>query len=200
MNTRTLQKQQTRQKILTTAYNLFSIHGFVTINTVEIAKAADVSHGLLFAHFHNREELINAAIHLFKERTAAKIHDCAQEKSSLAVVLQMHLQGLAENELFYTHLIAEAHLLSRESQLQLIAIQSAISIHIAVAASREMESGIIKTVPNDLLFNTWIGLLHHYLLNRTLFIPEGSIIERFGQNLLDHYLFLLSNNQSRRTL
>jgi hypothetical protein len=46
-------------------------------------------------------------------------------------------------------------------------------------------------MPMHLLFNTWIGLVHHYMVNRDLFAPEGSVIARRGKELLDHYMGLL---------
>jgi len=47
-------------------------------------------------------------------------------------------------------------------------------------------------VPMHLLFNTWIGLVHHYVCNRDLFAPGESVIARRGSVLLDHYMGLLA--------
>lgn len=38
----------------------------------------------------------------------------------------------------------------------------------------------------------WIGLVHHYLMNRDLFAPGESVIARRGRELLDHYMGLLA--------
>jgi len=43
-----------------------------------------------------------------------------------------------------------------------------------------------------LLFNTWLGLIHHYLGNRDLFAPGHSVVERHGSMLLDHFVGLLA--------
>jgi hypothetical protein len=47
-------------------------------------------------------------------------------------------------------------------------------------------------MPLHLLFNTWIGLIHHYLMNRELFAPGASVVERHGRELLDHFMYLIS--------
>jgi hypothetical protein len=46
-------------------------------------------------------------------------------------------------------------------------------------------------MPLHLLFNTWIGLVNHYLVNRELFAPGASVIERRGAELLDHFMNLI---------
>ena len=44
----------------------------------------------------------------------------------------------------------------------------------------------------SLLFNTWLGLVNHYLVNRDLFADPGeSVIARRGESLLDHFMALI---------
>lgn len=83
-------------------------------------------------------------------------------------------------------------MLPNESRQMLVAIQSVVSHHLCAAAEREMKEGMIRPQPLHLLFNTWIGLLHYYLANDDLFAPEGSVLERYGEELLEHYLSLLA--------
>ena len=55
-----------------------------------------------------------------------------------------------------------------------------------------MNAGAIEPMAPHLLFNTWLGLLHHYVANRDLFAPGGSVLERRGNELLDHTMHLLA--------
>ncbi|MNC80717.1 hypothetical protein D3C75_1336170 [compost metagenome] len=55
-----------------------------------------------------------------------------------------------------------------------------------------MENGTAAYMPVHLLFNSWIGLLHHYLMNRDLFAPDESVLERYGKELLAHFMRMVS--------
>lgn len=51
-----------REKILHTALELFSNHGFEKTSIREIAKAADISLGLLYNYFESKEALLKAIV------------------------------------------------------------------------------------------------------------------------------------------
>ncbi len=55
-----------------------------------------------------------------------------------------------------------------------------------------MVNGDIRSIPMHLLFNTWIGLIHYYLFNRDLFSPDGSVMEKIGEELINHFMRLLT--------
>ena len=197
---RQLQKEQTRKHLIETALLQFAIHGLTTTKTADIAKAAKVAHGTVFSHFATQEELINAVIKVFGERVAKRLHELAACHNSLKEVLSAHLKGISEFEAFYTRLVIENRLLPESARKAFITIQSSISFHINEAAEQEMNEGMIKQCEAYLLFNTWMGLVHYYLANNDLFAPEGSVIERYGQELLEHYMELIAipRNKQRR--
>lgn len=186
------QKEQTRQRLIDTALSLYAREGLLATRTADVAREAGVSHGTIFAHFATQEALLNAVIEVFSAQTTARLHELASQGSSLREVLQAHLAGLREGEAFYARLVRESRMLPDESRHILTAIQSVVSHHLCAAAEREMQVGLIRTMPIHLLFNTWIGLLHYYLANDDLFAPEGSVLERYGEELLEHYLSLLA--------
>ncbi|MCH1639809.1 TetR/AcrR family transcriptional regulator [Paenibacillus timonensis] len=186
------QKEQTRQRLIDTALSLYARQGLVATRTADVAREAGVSHGTVFAHFATQEALLNAVIEAFGTQTGARLHELASQGSSLREVLQAHLAGLREAEPFYARLVRENRLLPDESRHILTAVQSVVSHHLCAAAEREMQAGLIRNMPLHLLFNTWIGLLHYYLANDDLFAPEGPVLERYGEELLEHYLFLLA--------
>ncbi|WP_010244388.1 TetR/AcrR family transcriptional regulator [Acetivibrio cellulolyticus] len=186
------QKENTKQLIIDVALNQFAKEGLTTARTSDIAIAAKVSHGTIFVHFPTREILLDAVIEEFGMRITKRLHELVSENCGIKEVLEAHVKGLSEHEGFYTRLASEGRLLNESSRNSLIMIQSAISFHISQVADREMEAGKIRSMPVALLFNTWIGLVHHYLVNSDLFTPEGSVLESYGKQLIDHFINLIS--------
>ncbi len=192
MNKRSLQKEQTREKILLAAHRLFAANGFATVNTHDISVEAEVSHGCIFVHFPTRSDLIIAVIMRFGEKIAARVHVLEEANHSLKTVLRAHVDIIKENESFYTQLLRDNTVLPREAIVQTIAIQSAVSHHIGKAAHKEIKKGKIMAIADDLLFNTWMALLHYYLTNKQLFVVSGSVMEKHGGKLLDHFMKLIT--------
>jgi len=189
------QKLQTRNRLIETALEQFAKNGLAATRTSDIAEAAQVSHGTLFAHFPTREALIDEVIEEFGSRITRRLHELVVGSCGVREALEAHLKGLREYEEFYTRLISEAAVLHDGARNALIMIQSSISFHLIQAAEREIKAGRLMEQPVDLLFNTWVGLIHYYLMNRELFSPGDSVIEKHGRRLTDHYLKLISNNK-----
>src|SRR3954465_3892661 len=64
-------KQQTRQRIVAAAVELFAERGFDHVPVVEVARAADVSEATVFNYFPSKEDLVYEgmeAVELFAER------------------------------------------------------------------------------------------------------------------------------------
>lgn len=195
MNKRQEQKEKTRNYIIDVALNQFAKDGLTTTRTSDIANAANLSHGSIFAHFPTREALLDEVIEEFGTRVTNRLHELAEENCGMRELLWAHLRGIEEYEAFYTRLISEASLLHESARNTLIGIQSAISFHLIQVAEREMESSKIIKMPLNLMFNTWVGLINYYLMNRDLFAPGESVISRYGQQLVDHYMNLISRRE-----
>jgi AcrR family transcriptional regulator len=189
---RQLQKEQTQQRILESAIEVFARQGILVTRMSDIAEEAGVSHGTVFAHFESQEALLSAVIEQFGLRMGQRTHALATASSSLRDVLLAHLKGIQENEAFYTRLVIETRGLLKVARETLISIQSAISFHISQAAERAMDNGTITKMPISLLFNTWVGLVHYYLANGDMFSPDGTVIETCGEVLIDHFMKLIS--------
>lgn len=69
--TRQQQKEETRARILECAAALFAERGYFETRIADIAKAAGVSHGSLFAHFGSKEGVLRALHVADLERFAA---------------------------------------------------------------------------------------------------------------------------------
>lgn len=190
MSKRLEQKNQTRDKILKSALEIFSTNGIINTKTSDIAKKAGISHGLIFNHFPTREHLIDTIIQEFGMTIAENLHKLCENKTSIKEILSAHLEGIKTNENFYTRLISEAPVLHRSALDSLIMIQSTISHHFLLVI--EKEKNLYADTPLHLLFNTWLGLLHYYLTNKHLFTTKESLIESYGNELINHYMKLIT--------
>ena len=184
-------KLETKKLLIDTAMNQFAKNGLITTRTSDIAAAANVSHGTLFAHFPTREILLNEVIEEFGMRIISRLHELVNSNGGMREVLEAHLKGISEYEAFYTGLVSEARLLDESARNQFVMIQSAISFHIIQVAENEMKAGKIRAMPMDMLFNTWVGLIHYYLVNGDLFAPGESILKRYSKQLIEHYMNLI---------
>ncbi|MDP4181257.1 MAG: TetR/AcrR family transcriptional regulator [Bacillota bacterium] len=192
MNKRQEQKVKTRKLIIDIALNQFAKDGLVTTRTSDIAASANLSHGAVFAHFPTREALLNEVIEEFGMRVTKHLHELVEENVSMQGILEAHLKGIEEYEEFYTRLISEASILPESARNTLIGIQSAISFHMLEVAESEMKSSKLIKMPFNLMFNTWNGLINYYLMNKDLFAPRESVISRYGQQLVNHFMNLIS--------
>lgn len=186
--TRSERKRRTRSLLIDAAVDLMAERGITATRTIDVAERAGVAHGTVFVHFPTREDLIAAVVGEHAGQIAVRLHELAGEGVTVRDILSAHLAGLAEHEAFYARLVMEGPLLPPYARATLLGIQSAISARLAEAAEREMAAGRIRLMPIPLLFNTWLGLVHHYVVHRELFAPAQSVVERWGPTLLDHYL------------
>ena len=185
-------KIETRKLLVDTALDQFAKTGLISTRTSDIAAAANVSHGTVFAHFPTREILLNEVIEEFGMGITNRLHELVNINSGMEEVFESHLKGISENEIFYTRLASEGHLLHESARNSWIMIQSAISFHIIEVAEREIKSGNIQDMPVDMLFNTWVALVHYYLVNGDLFAPGESVLKRYSKGLVEHYMNLVA--------
>jgi AcrR family transcriptional regulator len=189
---RTLQKEQTKALLIKTAYEVFSEKGFINTRVSDIAQAAGVSQGTMFVHFESQEAMIEEVIAFYGQKLALRTHLFSQSHGGLAELLRAHLDGIMEFEPFYTQLVIENRLLPPGARDSFIAIQSAISFHFSQVAQREPKLVQSDELPSYLLFNLWIGLVHYYLANGDLFAPEGHVIRRYGETLIQSFIKLVT--------
>lgn len=186
------QKEQTKALLLKTAYEVFSKNGIMNTRISDIAEAAKVSHGTIFVHFRSQEALIEEVIGLYGQKIALYAHEYSQDCSGLTDLLRTHLNGIMEYEPFYVRLVLENRILPIGARDAFIAIQSAISLHFSQIAQKEKGLPENGKIPTYMLFNMWIGLVHHYIANGDLFAPEGNVIRRYGDFMIECFIKLLS--------
>lgn len=189
LSKRQLQKETTRKKIIKTAYQVYSSQGF-TATTAAIAKEAGISHGTIFAHFPSLNELLTCLIQDFGNTLALEIHRLA-ESNSVEELLKTYLGVLVKYENFYIRLINERSLLPEDVQMIYANIQSIVAYHFNKVIEGEIESRAIKKIPVHMIFNTWMGLIHYYLLNKDFFSPQMPLLDRYGSELVATFLELI---------
>ena len=191
MRARQARKTETRRRIVARAMRLCGARGFAQVRTADVARAARLSHGAIFVHFPTREALLLAVAEQIGQEITERLHELVEGGASLREVLEAHLACIREREDEYRRLIVDRPALPDAFRHTWTGLQSAVSFHIAQAAEREMAVGRIRRMPVHLLFNTWLGLLHHYLAQQDLFAPGRSVLAEHGRELLDHFLHLL---------
>lgn len=187
---RQAQKERTRETIIAAAMKVYSEQGF-SASTAAIAAEARLSHGAIFVHFPTVESLLICLLDAFSQDIGAELHTLRESGGDIEKLLAMHIDVLIKHEDFYKRLTKEAAYLPEEAKNAFIAIQSTVSIHFLQAMQRAMDAGKIKDVPFSMLFNTWLGLVHYYLLNGELFAPRDSVLARCKDSLIGCFTALI---------
>lgn len=190
-----MRKERTRERLLEAARRCFAEDGLVQGRTLDIAKAAGVSHGTVFVHFPTRDDLLHEVVSRCVGRAARRLHALSGEVG-VREILRAHLDAIGEDEPLHARIVMEAPLLPLRVRDSLMGIHSAIGHHLGRAVQREIEAGRLRPTPLPFLFNCWLGLINHYLINRHLFAPEGSVVERHGEQLVAEYMRLLSTDDT----
>jgi AcrR family transcriptional regulator len=189
--TRREQKVVTRDRLVNAAMALFARKGIVNTTTADIARSIRMSHGVVFLHFPKRDDLVIAVIDEFGRRLNSEFRRAFEQDLGLRAVLQAHLRVLAEFEPFYARLVTEAPMLPPKVRSTLMLLHAAVSYELFQALERERKAGRARKLPRPLLFNTWIGLVHHYLVNRDVFTTGDSVIAEHGEELVNHFMTLV---------
>ncbi len=189
--TRQHRKRDTFERLVRSAHAQFCEHGIAAARVTDIAKAASVAHGTAFSHFPTREALVSTVISRYAGQIALRLHALAASDTDLRTILEAHLQGLCEHEAFYARLVAETPSMDADTRSTVTGIQSAIASHIASAYRRGVQDGRFRAMPEAFVFNLWIGMIHHYLVNRDLFAPNDSVLQQHGPQLMERFVSLL---------
>lgn len=191
MGLRKEQKEKTRAGLVSHAEKLFSAKGITSTTTADIAKALKVSHGTLFVHFKTRDDLVAAVVSEFGERLSAALGARCADDLKLKDLLTSHVEVLSEFEDFYLRLVSETFLLPNHIRATVYSMNASISYRMFRACKADMDRGQIKKMSQVHLFNTWMGLLNYYILNRDLFSEKKPILSEQGQELVRHFLNLI---------
>lgn len=188
--TRKEQKEATRKHLVEAAYKTYSSFGF-SIAAKEIAECAGVSQGTVFAHFPTVQILIDDVVADFSLKLTSRLHELAEEQGTIAGFLSAHIDVLSEYELFYMRLVEEQAKLPAAARSTFLCMQSAVSHHLGILLQSDAR---VKEIPQFMIFNCWMGLLHYYLLNRRMFSSEldGSVLRKHKAVLVDSFMKMIT--------
>jgi len=190
--TRQKQKEETKARVLQTALEEFSTGGLLATKTLDIAKAANLSHGTIFVHFPTREALMLAVIDEFGMHLGIELRNKIKP-GNLESVLTTFISVLRLWEPFYTQLVICAPHLPEDIRTAIFNIQSGIAFYLEQALTKE---GLPMQLPLHLVLNTWLGLVHYYLANRELFSPNGSVLSTKGPELIQFFTKLIKGENN----
>jgi AcrR family transcriptional regulator len=187
---RTQQRARTRQDILDAARRICEAHGFVGARTPDVANEAGVSHGSVFAHFATRDALIAAVVDSAILDAEAVTRRRLKGARTIEEALKGHLKGLAEHEDIYVRIVVERPFLPEAVQARITEINAAVATHIFDALNYGGLEHSLRVSPR-FAFNTWLALIHHYLMNRDLLAPSKSVLAAKGGELIRNYLAMI---------
>lgn len=93
MGLREQKKEQTRARLIETAWRLASDRGFEQVTVAEIARAAEVSEATLFNYFRTKEDLFYAPLESFGDQLIAAVRDREAGTTPLAAARDFLLQS-----------------------------------------------------------------------------------------------------------
>ena len=165
--------------------------GFAGATTAAIAEASGKAHGTVFIHFRTRDALVAELVEEIGRAMSQRLTDVPNDAPGVGEVLDAHLAALARHEVLYARLLCEASTLPPAARARLFALQSGIAWRLRTAYAREVERGTARDMDPVMLANTWIALTNHYLMNRDLFAPGGSVVAARGAALKAQWLAII---------
>lgn len=181
-----------RERILTTATNLFSRHGFTRTSIGQVAEEARVSKGLIFWHFQSKDRLFRAALERVLDRCTIDIDD---ESSALPGIGRL----IDEYDAFVsTHLASVRFLLNLvvcegnpdEVVGRVIDLQRAYRELLAAGLEGARGNGL-ASVPErpalqaDLILATLHGILLESILNPGDSRPAELLLQHLKRRLIE---------------
>jgi AcrR family transcriptional regulator len=122
--------EQTRERLLSAAADVFGERGYEGTRVVDIAEAAGVSNGALYAHFGSKAELLSAALRAHGGRLLEDLR-AAQPESSMSELLEIAGRMLLHHRAAGGYLVIEALVAAHRDQ----EVAEATSAHTAQSAA-----------------------------------------------------------------
>jgi AcrR family transcriptional regulator len=180
---RARQRVATRQLLIQAGLSVVAESGFAGATTAAIAEASGRAHGTVFLHFPSRDALVAELVEAVGQAMSAALADLPDDQAGVAEVLDAHLQALQTHEVLYARLLREATQLPPAARARVFALQTGIAWHLRQAHARDAARGLAREADPLAVGNVWIALSNHYLINRDLFAPGGSVIASRGAEL-----------------
>ncbi len=189
-------KEQTRQRILNAAVDLFSKKGYNDTQVDDIARESATSKGAFYFHFPSKKAIFEAMLQTLVHRIVRDVDDAIDERQGaidkIEGALRTVLRTFSRHEKATRLLFIEATGLGRAFDLQILAAHRSFASLIAKHLQQAVDDGSIAPINVHLTAYAWLGAIHEVLM-MTLIEPEGEPLE----NLVDPLAHLLVSSLQR---
>ena len=184
MNKRQLQKQKTRKHILKIAKQEFVKKGFLNTATCEISERSGIAHGTLFLHFKNKDALIVEILDKELEEINLTIRQMIAKAADLEQLLLQYLNLLQEGEELFAVLARELPFYNEELRRKILFRDSIIRGHFHKAMTLGIEQKKYRDIDATSAVMFLFGTINYYLSLKSIFVKEGSVIEKFKTSII----------------
>ncbi len=191
MNKRQSQKQFTRKKIIAAAKQIFIEKGIINTATSQIAKAAGVAHGTLFLHFPNKDSLVIELLDVELAKFSDNIKQLIAQTNNINIMLDQYLNLIQEEEGFFSSLARELPNYKNELRRKILFRESLVREHFHQAIEKGIEQNIYAEVDIPSALTFLFGTINYYLSLKTSFVQDGSVIEKFHDNIIAIFMKII---------
>lgn len=191
MNKRQLQKQFTREKIISAAKQIFIEKGIITTATSQIAAAAGIAHGTLFLHFPNKDLLVIELLDVELSKFSESIKELIIETSDIEKVLDKYLNLIQAEEGFFSSLARELPNYNSELRRKILFRESLIREHFHQVIEQGIANQLYPEIDIPSVLNFLFGTINYYLSLKSSFVQNGSVIEKFHKQMINTFIKLL---------
>jgi len=192
---RRLQKEATREQIITAAIRVYGERGF-SVPVSVIAKSAGLAHGSIFVHFKTKEDLLHCAAERFFREVDERMRALVSTHGDFETMLKEFLSIVVEHEPFYLRVITETDTLPPHTAAGLLAMRATNARYFEAAVKREIRQGRIRALSPRMMFGAWRGLVYYYLHEGALLPPGESALRRHKNELAEFFISLIKSRAS----
>ena len=191
MNKRQVQKQFTREKIINAAKQIFIEKGIINTATSQIAEAAGIAHGTLFLHFPNKDSLVIELLDVELAKFSDNIKQLIVETTDIDKILDQYLNLIQMEEGFFSSLARELPNYKDELRRKILFRESLIREHFHQVIEKGIEQNIYANIDIPSALTFLFGTINYYLSLKTSFIKDGSVIEKFHDQIIKIFMKIL---------
>lgn len=191
MNKRQLQKQFTREKIISAAKKIFIEKGIINTATSQIAEAAGIAHGTLFLHFPSKDTLVIELLDVELLKFNSSIKQLIATTSSIDKILDQYLHLIITEEGFFSTLARELPYYKSELRRKILFRESLVREHFHKAIEIGIEDKIYADIDIPSALTFLFGTINYYLSLKASFAHTESVIEKFHDQIVKVFMKIL---------
>ena len=200
MNKRQVQKQFTRQKIIDAAKAIFIEKGIIKTATAQIAEKAGVAHGTLFLHFPNKDSLVIELLDVELKKFSDNIKELIYKTSDIVTILDQYLNLIQAEEGFFSSLARELPDYKAELRRKILFRESILREHFYRVIEKGIKQNIYAEINITSALTFLFGTLNYYLSLKDSFVQDGSVIEKFHDQIIDIFMKILEKPKKKGDL